>query len=73
MVAMRGSCCFVNSCKISHFGIKPVNGGRPPRDSKVSIVVTVITGAFDQVRASVLIFVVIRYLNVMKAVPVIII
>lgn len=71
MVAVRGSCCFVSSCRISHFGIKPVSGGRPPRDSRVSIVVTVITGVFDQVRANVLIFVVIRYLNVMKAVPVI--
>ncbi len=24
-----------SSCKISHFGMKPVRGGRPPRDRSV--------------------------------------
>ena len=56
---MRGSPCFVSSCKISHFGINPVKGGRPPNDSRTRAAVVVSVGVFVQARASVLIFVVI--------------
>lgn len=62
--------CIVSSCRISHFGIKPVSGGRPPRERSIRVVVEAIRGAFDQVCASVLIFVVARSLNVRKAVDV---
>lgn len=27
--------CFVSSCRISHFGMKPVSGGSPPRDRRI--------------------------------------
>lgn len=64
---MRGSPCFVSSCKISHFGINPVKGGRPPNDSRTRAAVVVSVGVFVQARASVLIFVVIVALNVRKA------
>jgi hypothetical protein len=37
-VADSGSSCFVSSCKISHFGIKPERGGRPPRDNNTRAV-----------------------------------
>lgn len=26
--------CLVNSCRMSHFGINPVRGGRPPSDKR---------------------------------------
>ena len=72
MVAVRGSPCVANSCKINHFGIKPVSGGRPPRDSRARAAVVVIMGALDQLIASVLIFVVFINLNVRKVADVII-
>lgn len=37
-MADSGSPCFVSSCKISHFGMKPERGGRPPRDSSTRAV-----------------------------------
>lgn len=37
-MAGSGSSCFVSSCKISHFGIKPERGGRPPRDNNTRAV-----------------------------------
>ena len=43
---MRGSPCFVSSCKISHFGINPVKGGRPPNDSRTRAGVVVRVGVF---------------------------
>lgn len=73
IVAVRGRSCFVNSCRISHFGMKPVSGGRPPSESKRRAVVDTIVGAFGQVRARVLIFVADRSLRVKKAALVIII
>lgn len=56
-MAMIGRSCFANSCKIIHFGINPVSGGRPPSDSRIRAVVDASTGLFDQVVASVLILV----------------
>jgi hypothetical protein len=54
---MRGRSCFANSCRINHFGIKPVSGGRPPSDSNTKAVVVVKIGLFDQTVARVPIFV----------------
>lgn len=71
-MAIRGRPCFVSSCRISHFGINPVRGGRPPSDRRTRAVVVVKIGFFDQVNASVLIFVVIAALNVRKAADVMI-
>lgn len=63
---MSGKFCVVSSCKISHFGINPVSGGSPPRDSSVRAVVAVMIGVFGQFIASVLIFVAPISLNVRK-------
>lgn len=53
--------CLVSSWMISHFGIKPVNGGRPARDKSTSIRVAFSTGVFvhevmimDRLRALIL-------------------
>lgn len=35
---------FVNSWMMIHFGIKPVSGGRPPRDIKVTRIAVTING-----------------------------
>lgn len=56
-MAIRGRSCFANSCRIIHFGINPVRGGRPPSESRTRAVVDASTGLFDQVVASVLILV----------------
>lgn len=60
--------CLVNSCRISHFGINPVRGGSPPRDSIVIMTRVVRIGAFVQLVASVLIFVEEVIFNAIKAV-----
>lgn len=67
MVAVMGISCFVSSCKINHFGINPVRGGRPPNDNNTRAAVVTIVGVLDQDRARVLIFVVEVNLNVRKA------
>lgn len=36
MVAVKGRCCLVSSCKISHLGIKPDSGGRPARERRAN-------------------------------------
>lgn len=43
---------FVNSCRINHFGIKPVNGGSPPNESSVISSIVMSRGDFVQLRAS---------------------
>lgn len=48
MVAVSGSSCLVNSCKISHLGINPERGGRPPRDNKMRGVKAVRMGVLAQ-------------------------
>ena len=73
MVAVNGSPWATSSCKINHFGMNPVRGGRPPRDSNVRVMVVVMIGALVQLIVSVLIFVVATSLNVRKAADVIII
>lgn len=57
IVAVVGRFCFVSSCKISHFGIKPVKGGRPPSDNIIKMVIAAKIGFFGQVVVRVLIFV----------------
>lgn len=37
-MADSGSPCFASSCKMSHFGIKPERGGRPPSDNSTRAV-----------------------------------
>lgn len=56
-MAVIGKFCFANSCKINHFGIKPVRGGSPPSDNNTRAAVVVKIGLFDQVIARVLILV----------------
>lgn len=53
-MAIIGRSCLPSSCKIIHFGINPVRGGRPPRESITRAAADVNTGLFDQVVASVL-------------------
>lgn len=38
--------CLVSSWMMSHLGRKPVNGGKPARDNRVSIRVTLSRGVF---------------------------
>lgn len=70
-MAVRGRLCFANSCRISHFGIKPVSGGSPPSDSNTRAVVVVKIGLFDQTTARVLTFVVDETFRVRNAADVI--
>lgn len=62
-MAVGASPCLVSSCRISHFGMKPVNGGRPPRDRRRRGASAVSAGAFAQEEARVLIFVAAPSLN----------
>lgn len=62
-MAVVASCCLVSSCRISHFGAKPVIGGRPPKESNTRGVRAVRTGVFAQEVARVLMFVELFSLN----------
>lgn len=62
-MAVQGSSCLVSSCRISHFGIKPVKGGRPPRDNKIRGARHVIAGDLVQEMARVLMLVDLLSLN----------
>lgn len=42
----------VSSLIMAHFGMKPVSGGRPPRDIKIASMLAVIKGALFHVWAS---------------------
>lgn len=66
-VAIRGRLCVASSCRINHFGINPVRGGRPPSDNITRAVVIVRVGFLDQTTASVLMFVAEETLRVRKA------
>lgn len=57
-MAVIGRFCFASSCRINHFGMNPVSGGKPPNDSSTRAVVVVRVGFFDQIIVRVLIFVV---------------
>lgn len=43
-----GALCFTSSSVISSFGENPESGGRPASDNKISIVVVIKMGVFDQ-------------------------
>lgn len=66
-MAVRGSCCFVSSCKISHFGRKPVMGGSPPSESSNKGAEATIKGDFVQAIARELMLVVSLNFRVKKA------
>lgn len=72
-MAVIGRSCLVNSCKIIHFGINPVRGGKPPSDNIVIIVMVTIAGALVQAIERVLMLVVEMVFSVINAVDVIII
>lgn len=46
IVAVGVISCLVSSWIISHFGMKPVSGGRPARDRSVSIMDAFSVGVF---------------------------
>lgn len=71
-MAVRARSCFVSSCRISHFGMKPVSGGRPPRDRRIRGVRDVRIGALAQDVANELIVVVLLSINTRKVEEVII-
>lgn len=56
-MAGRARSCFVNSWRMSHFGMKPVRGGRPPSERSTRGVREVSTGVFAQEVARVLMLV----------------
>lgn len=60
---MGASPCLVSSWRISHFGIKPVRGGRPPSERRMRGARAVRVGAFVQDIARVLMFVALLSLN----------
>lgn len=57
IVAVAGRSCFVNSCRINHFGMNPVSGGSPPSDNITKVAIAARIGLFGQVVVRVLIFV----------------
>jgi len=71
MVAVRGSPCFVSSCRISHLGMKPVKGGRPPKERRERGTRAVRTGALAQEVARVFMLVALLSLKVRNVAEVI--
>lgn len=59
--------CLVSSWRISHFDIKPVSGGSPPRERRTRGARAVVTGAFVQEMAKELRLVELFSLNIKKA------
>lgn len=62
---------FVSSWMIIHFGIKPVRGGSPPRDSRIVRMIIVIRGVLFQVWARdrvVVVVVVMRSMNMVRVI-----
>lgn len=72
-MAMIGRSCLLSSCRIIHFGINPVSGGRPPSDSIIRAAPDARIGFLDQAVASVLTLVAINSFMVRNAAEVIII
>lgn len=58
--------CLVSSCRISHFGMKPVRGGRPPNDRRMRGMRAVRVGVLAQDVARELIVVVLLSMNTRK-------
>lgn len=68
---MTASPCFESSRIIIHFGMKPVRGGKPPRESSIRGIMEVSAGVLVHDRVSELIFVELLSLNVRKVAAVI--
>lgn len=66
-MAVKGRPCLVSSCRISHFGAKPVRGGRPPSERRIRGVRAVSAGALAHAVARVLMLVASEALNVRNA------
>lgn len=62
-VAVRARSCLVSSCRISHFGMNPESGGKPPRERRIRGVRAVSAGALVQEVASALMLVALLSLN----------
>lgn len=73
IVAGMNRLCFVNSCKISHLGIKPERGGNPPKERRVIRAITDSSGDLVDDEEMELIFIELKILNKRKVVSVIII
>jgi len=65
-VATGARSCLDSSCRISHLGMKPVSGGRPPSERRTRGASAVRAGAFVQEVASALTFVALLSLNTRK-------
>lgn len=70
-MARRARCCLASSCRMSHFGAKPMRGGKPARDSMTRGARAVAVGDFDHVEASMLIEVALLRANKLKTANVI--
>lgn len=66
MVAVGARSCLVSSCRISHFGMKPVSGGRPPSDRRMRGMREVRMGVLAHEVAKELIVVVLFSINTRK-------
>lgn len=62
-VAVRARSCLVSSCRISHFGMNPERGGRPPKESRRRGVRAVSMGVLVQEVARALMLVALFSLN----------
>jgi len=67
MVAVRGRSCLASSCRMSHFGAKPVRGGRPPSERRIRGARPARAGALAHAVARVLMLVEFELLNVRNA------
>lgn len=65
-MAVGARSCLVSSCRMSHFGIKPVSGGRPPSDSRMRGMREVRMGVLAHEVAKELIVVVLLSINTRK-------
>lgn len=65
-MAVGARSCLVSSCRISHFGMKPVSGGRPPSDRRIRGIRAVRAGALVHDVARELIVVVLLSINTKK-------
>ena len=65
-MAVGARSCLANSWRISHFGINPVRGGSPPKDSSTRGVKAVRAGVFVQEMARALMVVELLILKTMN-------
>lgn len=66
-MAVGARSCLVSSCKINHFGMNPVSGGKPPSERRIRGVRAVSAGAFVHEIASMLMLVDLFSLNTRNA------